>query len=109
LCGDALKRRRSGYRRNASLRLRSVTFLVQGTATNAPAATPVYLYWRDATAGQVRYTLEPATVTSDANGTWRNYITHANINHQYVVYVRYDVATSASCLYGGTGHFSSCP
>jgi len=82
---------------------------VQGTATNAPAATPVYLYWRDATAGQVRYTLEPATVTSDANGTWRNYITHANINHQYVVYVRYDVATSASCLYGGTGHFSSCP
>jgi len=29
-----------------------VTFLVQGTATNAPAATPVYLYWRDATAGR---------------------------------------------------------
>jgi hypothetical protein len=85
------------------------SLVVQGTATGAPAGTAVQMYWRDVTAGQIRFTLQPATAAPDANGTWRNYITSANPLHQYAVYVVYDLVTSGTCLYGGTGHYSSCP
>ncbi|HET6764044.1 MAG TPA: hypothetical protein VFH27_10230 [Longimicrobiaceae bacterium] len=84
------------------------SLVVAGSATDAPAGTTVQMYWRDVTAGQTSWTAEPYTPTTDANGIWLNSIANANPLHRYAVYARYDVRTSSTCTYAGTGSITWC-
>ena len=44
----------------------------------------------------------------DGNGIWLNDIPNANPSHQYQVYAKYDVITTATCTYQGTGGNTWC-
>jgi hypothetical protein len=84
------------------------SLVVAGSATGAPAGTTVQMYWRDVTAGQLSWTLEPYAATIDSNGIWLNSIANANPLHKYAVYGKYDVRTSAICTYAGTNGPTNC-
>jgi hypothetical protein len=87
----------------------STSLVVAGSAGGAvPTGTGVTLYWQDATAG-TGFTAAAYAPIPDSKGIWYNTIPNANFTHQYIVYVTYGDATSASCTYAGNAQLNACP
>src|SRR5262249_20676875 len=84
------------------------SLVIAGNALNAPSGYLVQLWWRDVTANgawsALAYQAPP-----DSTGIWYNSIANANYFHQYAVYVKYDVITSATCTYAGNNNITWCP
>jgi hypothetical protein len=80
---------------------------VAGRALKAPAGTPVYVWYRDVTAGTgwVRH-YEGAGQLPD--GIWLMDIPNANFYHAYEVQAEYDVLYSNPCTYSGNNSISWC-
>jgi hypothetical protein len=81
--------------------------VIAGEATGAPAGTTVSFWYRNVTLGSawVKGTYQANT---DANGIWLNEIHNANYGHQYAVYAKYDVITTSTCTYTGSGNITWC-
>ncbi|HEX8185589.1 MAG TPA: zinc metalloprotease [Blastocatellia bacterium] len=80
---------------------------VAGSATGAPSGTPVYLWYRNITAG-TGWARHPYAPTTLPDGIWLNDIPNANFSHRYEVRAEYDVVT-ATCTYQGTNSITWCP
>lgn len=78
---------------------------VAGSAKNAPAGTPVKLWYKPFGGAWTKVAYEPVT---DAGGIWLNEIPGANFLQSYDVQVEYDVIESAICTYPGTNDIKWC-
>ena len=81
--------------------------VVAGEAIGATPGTVVSMWYRNVSLGGawVKATYDSNT---DANGIWLNEIHNANPYHQYAVYARYDVVTTATCTYAGANNITWC-
>lgn len=80
---------------------------VAGRALKAPAGTPVYVWYRNVTAGTgwVRHYEGVGTMP---DGIWLLDIPNANFYHQYEVQAEYDVLYSRPCTYAGNNSITWC-
>ncbi|MBV9774404.1 MAG: hypothetical protein JO040_10670 [Gemmatimonadetes bacterium] len=84
------------------------SMVVKGTASGAPSGTRVQLFWEDLSATKPTWMADP-NPQSPVSGIWYGYIQNANPAHRYAVYGRYDVKSSATCTYAGSGSITTCP
>lgn len=80
---------------------------VAGRALEASPGTPVYVWYRDVTAGTgwVRHYEGVGTLP---DGIWLLDIPNADFYHVYEVQAEYDVLYSSPCTYGGNNSISWC-
>ncbi|MET0626681.1 MAG: zinc metalloprotease [Pyrinomonadaceae bacterium] len=80
---------------------------VAGRALKAPPGTPVYVWYRNVTAGTgwVRHNEGAGTLP---DGIWLLDIPNANFYHVYEVQAEYDVRESLPCTYSGNNSITWC-
>lgn len=83
------------------------SLVVAGEAKGAPSGTTVQMWYRNLTLG-TGWTLHGYAAPTDGNGIWLNGIPNANPAHRYAVYAKYDVITTSTCTYAGTGGITWC-
>lgn len=82
------------------------SLIVLGSATGAPAGTPITTWWNDlnTTNGWVQGITFTPTLT-----TWGYAIPNVDYTHRYAVYVTYDGSYTNNCIYPGNDQImSSC-
>ena len=84
------------------------SLIVAGVLPAEKRGAPVFLHWRNATAGSA-WTTELAAPTPDARGVWYNAIPNADLAARYEVTITAPTAASERCLYAGDGIRNSCP
>jgi hypothetical protein len=80
---------------------------VAGRALKAPPGTPVYVWYRDVTAG-TGWVRHHEGVGQLPDGIWLLDIPNANFYHAYEVQAEYDVLYSAPCTYSGNNSITWC-
>jgi O-antigen ligase len=84
------------------------SLVVAGSLPKERAGAPVFLHWRNVTAGSA-WTTEAFAPTPDAWGDWTNAIPSANPLARYEVSITAPTAASNRCTYGGDGTRNVCP
>jgi len=84
------------------------SLVVAGSLPKERAGAPVFLHWRNVTAGSA-WTTEAFAPTPDARGDWSNAIPNANPFARYEVSITAPTAASNRCTYAGDGTRNVCP
>jgi hypothetical protein len=83
------------------------SLVVAGSARGPWAERPIFLHWRNVTRRSA-WTTEAYAPVPDAQGTWYNYIPHANPRDRYDVLITSPATASETCTYEGGGYRTTC-